>query len=109
MSGRKSEDRRTLPRLAARREELLFRVYGNNEQIRYMRAPGWQGEDREQAIGNLMMENALYQEEIEEIVFVTSLIADDGKTEWSNRAYMLLLIVALLVSFLVLYGVMRSL
>lgn len=99
------DEKRKLPRLNARREELQYRIYGNNEQIKYMRAPGWQGQDREQAIGNLMMENALYQAEIEEIESVSS----NGHSEWSNRAYMVLIMVALVVAVLALYGVVRAL
>lgn len=103
------DENRRLPRLSARREELQYRIYGNNEQIKYMRAPGWQGQDREQAIGNLMTENALYQAEIEEIDFVTDRNVENGRVDWSMRAYMLLVSVATIVALLAVYGLARAL
>lgn len=101
-------EQQQFPRLQARREELQYRIHANNEQIRYFRSPGVEAADRELAVSNLMMENALNQAEIEEIAAVVDRF-DHSSNEWSRRAYMVLFVVALVVLTLAIIGLGRAL
>lgn len=100
------DERKNLPRLTERREVLQYRIFGNNEQIRFYRDPKSSLAEKEVAIANLMAENALFQAEIEELNYVLDRNTF-GSADWSRRAYVLLLVIATVVMALVLYAMVR--
>lgn len=102
---------RALRRLRKRKDHLEREIYDTETNIHMSRQTPGDGGDR-----NLeyvwTLENQDRQEEIDELDYVFAHIADAERSEhvdWSRRAYMLLAIVAIIISCLAMYGVVRAL